>query len=181
MLLYIAHKHFPSRAALGVGGRFKNATEVFVREFGVHGHKPLPDLNGRIHDVAAFEPVLQLIVFGRQDLREEIAEKQFTHAAAKFRGAHDVDQFRGGFADLVDLADFFAEITDNFCGVIKPRVHRGARLLEILGNSLTKGVKPLLEGVELLLEKKHALIGLSGFRLGAGEHDCEYEQEQENG
>jgi hypothetical protein len=54
-------------------------------------------------------------------------------------------------------------------------------LLEILGNSLAESVEPLLQSVELLLEKEHTLVRLLRFRLGADENDYEHEQEQENG
>ena len=92
-------------------------------------------------------------------MRKQIAEKKLAHAAAQFRRAENVDQFGGGFADLMNLADFLAEIADDLGGIVEPRVHRGARLLEVLGDSLAELVEPLLQPVELLLEHEQRLIG----------------------
>ena len=90
-------------------------------------------------------------MFRRQDLGEQVAEEQFAHAAAQFRGAHDVDQLGRGLADFVDLADFLAEVADDSGGVVEAGVHLVGRVLAGSRDVFTEGIEPLLERVELLL------------------------------
>lgn len=114
-------------------------------------------------------------MFGRENLGKEVAEKEFAHAAAEFGSAQDVDQFGGGFADLVDLADFFAEVADDLGSVVEPLVHGGGGGLEVLGDGLAEDIEALLEGVELLLKHQDGRVGGWRFGFGAGEEEDEEE------
>jgi len=69
----------------------------------------------------------------------------------------------------VDLADFLAQVADDFGGVVEPGVHRGSGGLEIVGDGLAKRVEPLLHRVELLLEHRQRLVGLGS--AAGDQHD----------
>ena len=187
VLFDVAEELFAGGGPVGVGFGVDDAPEVFVGEFGVHGDEFFADLENGVHGVAVVEAVLEPVVFGGEDLGEEVAKEEFAHAAAEFGGAHDGDEFGGGLANFVDLADFFAEVADDAGGGVEPGVHGGGGLLEVFGDGLAEGVEALGEGVELLLEHQRGLVRLRWFVAFAldedeqGGHRDKREQAEDDG
>ena len=65
--------------------------EILVREFRVDRNQAWTDPDYGVHSVATLKPVLQRVVLSGQDLCEQVAKKEFAHAAAQFWSAHYAD------------------------------------------------------------------------------------------
>ena len=87
---------------------------------------------------AALEAVLQPEMCGRQNLRQQIGQKQLAQRAAQFRGAQDLLQLGDILADVehplggfLELAELLAHVADHPRGIIKPLADALVRFGEV--------------------------------------------------
>ena len=121
-------------------------------------NRDLARLRDDVHYMALIlKGVLNAVVPGREDLREEVGEKKFAHVAAQLGRAQGLLEagdvfahFEDVFCRFAQLAELLVHVLDDPCRPIQPVAHRFTRALERAGHLLLDRLKSVSQLLHLL-------------------------------
>src|SRR5581483_8616181 len=169
VLLDIAGEHLFRLHLFLVRAAVEHALEVLEREFGIYGHERAAELDRRIDDRPTAEGVLRIVMVRRQNLSEQVAEKEFAEAAAELWRTQNLLQRSDIFADVVNLSvrllqssERLLHAADDARGVVEPLAEALLRFLHHVGILLEAFVHVSEQLSELLMD--HIRIAIEDLR-----------------